>query len=496
MRAVYAALPKTGKPQPHEHTVLAGNIRDSIVQATIRTSRATAAHPCCVSHVHTAGIVAYSAAASDDNKQTQMRVVAIGTGTKCLGGSKRSPTGDLLNDSHAEVIARRAFMAWVYQQLHHAAQQPQQQGPSPATDARRSLPCEQPACQPPPCHAAPAGSSRGQVHSKQQPAFTWSPQTRKFVLRPGVQFAMYVSQPPCGDASIFGAAAGGGPQQAQEEEAPPVGAPTAAAKGQQQQAIGRTGAKVLRPLGAADVAQAAAAAAAATVGHELAQPAQQEQVAVVPSVPTAQDVEAGPQQLGVLRRKPGKGDPTLSLSCSDKLARWACLGLQGSLLCSLLQEPLYLSMLVVSVPGGSSSGEQQQPSEQGAAVGAAQQERQGSREQQQGGAGGAAGCAASSSCPQEPQSAQQQVSPSEAADLLAAVEAAGARAFGQRLAACAGVLRPPFRLVRPKVVAVQAADLELGLQPGGQRVAASGEPAGWLCCQVCFGQWGVIRGCI
>lgn len=31
---------------------------------------------------------------------------------------------------------------------------------------------------------------------------------------------------------------------------------------------------------------------------------------------------------GALRRKPGRGEPTLSLSCSDKLARWGMLGLQ------------------------------------------------------------------------------------------------------------------------------------------------------------------------
>ncbi|GAX77627.1 hypothetical protein CEUSTIGMA_g5070.t1 [Chlamydomonas eustigma] len=65
-------------------------------------------------------------------------------------------------------------------------------------------------------------------------------------------------------------------------------------------------------------------------------------------VPGSTDVEAGAQVQGVARRKPGKGAPTLSMSCSDKLAKWACLGLQGSLLSSLFVSPVLLSSLTVS----------------------------------------------------------------------------------------------------------------------------------------------------
>lgn len=61
-------------------------------------------------------------------------------------------------------------------------------------------------------------------------------------------------------------------------------------------------------------------------------------------------MEAGSQAAGCLRRKPGKGDATLSMSCSDKIARWACLGVQGALLSGLLSAPLHLSSITIACP--------------------------------------------------------------------------------------------------------------------------------------------------
>ncbi|KAF8520072.1 adenosine deaminase/editase [Gautieria morchelliformis] len=56
--------------------------------------------------------------------------------------------------------------------------------------------------------------------------------------------------------------------------------------------------------------------------------------------------------LGVLRTKPGRADspPTLSMSCSDKIARWCVLGIQGALATHIL-DAVYVDELILGDVG-------------------------------------------------------------------------------------------------------------------------------------------------
>ncbi|XP_027838823.2 tRNA-specific adenosine deaminase 1 isoform X1 [Aphis gossypii] len=211
------------------------------------------------------------------------KVVSLATGTKCIGAGKLCDKGTVINDSHAEVLARRALLRYFIQEIESA----HKSRPSIFVHAEAAL--EDDDC------------------SSENRLVTGSPMK----LRPGVSFHFFSSHTPCGDASIF--PKDGGKRMAVDGNGiEPDAKRRKTNDNDNANDIHRTGAKCL-------------------------------------SVETRQDPRlpgAAYHAVGAVRTKPGRGDRTLSVSCSDKLLRWCSSGIQGALL-SLFVEPVYLSSLTI-----------------------------------------------------------------------------------------------------------------------------------------------------
>lgn len=213
-----------------------------------------------------------------------LKVVAIGTGTKCLGKSELSAKGDVVSDSHAEVVARRSFMLYLYEQVEL-------------------------------CKIGKCAKSVLEFKDKDNDINVID----NLKLKKGVRFHMFVSHLPCGDAAIIDKVSEKDKDSEEKDcnesisssSSPPPSKKFKCDEGDdndsQQKQEHRTGAKL-------------------QVG-----PLQYEET----------------QMTGKCRVKPGKGDPTLCMSCSDKLAKWHVLGLQGCLLSIFIVEPIRLQSITI-----------------------------------------------------------------------------------------------------------------------------------------------------
>ncbi|XP_028360834.1 double-stranded RNA-specific editase 1 isoform X1 [Phyllostomus discolor] len=181
------------------------------------------------------------------------KVICVSTGTKCINGEYMSDRGLALNDCHAEIISRRSLLRFLYTQLELYLNN--------KDDQKKSIFQK---------------SERG-----------------GFKLKDSVQFHLYISTSPCGDARIFS------PHEPILEE-PADRHPNRKARGQL-----RT--KIESGEGTIPVRSNA-------------------------SIQTWD---------GVLQ-----GERLLTMSCSDKMARWNVVGIQGSLL-SIFVEPIYFSSIIL-----------------------------------------------------------------------------------------------------------------------------------------------------
>jgi tRNA-specific adenosine deaminase 1 len=97
----------------------------------------------------------------DEKTKCSLKVISMGTGSKCVGQNKLSQNGDILNDSHAEVVARRGFLRYMYYKMEIAAS------------------------------------------GKENDLFIVDPISKKFLLKEGISFLFFSSHTPCGDSSII-----------------------------------------------------------------------------------------------------------------------------------------------------------------------------------------------------------------------------------------------------------------------------------------------------
>lgn len=302
------------------------------------------------------------------------KVVALGTGSKCLGAQQLTEGGCTLHDSHAEVVARRAFMLYLLQQIKNATV-----GDVSIFETNNGI----------------------------------------FSLKPNIFFHFYSSHTPCGDASIF-------PKQQCPESAGNIlkidNAFSMATTSEHLHSLGEVAEAKDVPStitaeesclndvceedfmnSDADVpmkkrkfqhlqesnniqdgfnnVENTVKSEKKLMKHDIRLPGnaiKSEDKELKDNVGNDENKEiegvnvkgpcdtfrtgakcvAGETQdprlpgmdyhvTGVLRTKPGRGDPTLSMSCSDKIFKWTVLGVQGALLMILLDKPVYVTTVVI-----------------------------------------------------------------------------------------------------------------------------------------------------
>ncbi|KAK6429841.1 hypothetical protein LTR95_014013 [Oleoguttula sp. CCFEE 5521] len=137
----------------------------------------------------------YGAAHDDKGKGfSGLTCVSLATGMRCLPQSKLAQvTGNVLHDWHAEILAIRGFNRWVLEECLELARAGEEKQNGEWVAWRKAA-------------ESPSGlKSQDSMPSNEATTKTSAEPTtlsQPFTLRPGISIHMYISQAPCGDASM------------------------------------------------------------------------------------------------------------------------------------------------------------------------------------------------------------------------------------------------------------------------------------------------------
>lgn len=93
-------------------------VLDLLVSRVLSQYKSTAFRPS--SEYQFTVLAAFVLVRSIDGVDSHLKVISLATGSKCLPKSRLPPSGDALHDSHAEVLARRGVIRWLYEEVQRS----------------------------------------------------------------------------------------------------------------------------------------------------------------------------------------------------------------------------------------------------------------------------------------------------------------------------------------------------------------------------------------